>query len=147
MPISEDRIKKRLEIREHQVESLDALMCKLRAKIQTGFLPKTAEEFAGILKMVSDYAKATGYVEECKDILAKLSEEKPMTIEKLGVECNGDHSPAKGYMEKKASGDIQCRFCGAKFADLQVADKTTVKEQVKQAKSDGKDAIEKMLNL
>jgi len=144
--ISEDRLRKRLEIREYQAGSLDALMCKLREKIKLGFLPKNAEEFAGILKMVSDHAKAAGCVEECKDILAKLSEEKPM-MEKVGVECNGDHSPAKGYMEKKASGDIQCRFCGAKFADLNVADKTTVKEETKQAKKDGKDAIEKMLNM
>lgn len=144
--ISEDRLRKRLEVREHQAGNLDGLMCKLREKIKTGFLPKTAEEFAGILKMVSDHAKSAGCAEECKDILDKLSEEKPM-MEKVGVECNGDHSPAKGYMEKKASGDIQCRFCGAKFADLNVADKTTVKEESKQAKKDGKDAIEKMLNM
>lgn len=146
MPIGEDRLKKRIEIREQQVGDKDVLMCKLRAKIQAGYLPKTAEEFAGILKMVADHAKHVGFVEECKEILEKLSEEKPMTIEKLGVECNGDHSPAKGYMEKKASGDIQCRHCGAKFADLQIAEKATVKDEVKQAKKDSRDAIDKMMN-
>jgi hypothetical protein len=147
MPISEDRLRKRVEIRRDQAAAKDVLMAKLRAKIQAGYIPKDAKEFSDVLRLVTDYAKHVGYEEECKDILSKLSEEKPMTIEKVGVECSGDHSPAKGYMEKKASGDIQCRFCGAKFADLGVSEKVTVKDEVKQAKSDGRDAIEKMLNM
>jgi hypothetical protein len=147
MPISEDRLKKRLEIRRGQASAKDNLMAKLREKIMAGYIPKDAKEFADVLRMVADHAKHVGYEEECKDILEKLSEEKPMPIEKVGVECSGDHSPAKGYMEKKASGDIQCRFCGAKFADLNVQEKTTIKDEIKQAKGDGRDAIEKMLNM
>lgn len=94
---------------------------------------------------MADYYKKVGRYEECQEILEKLSEEKPMTMEKLGVECNGDHSPSKGYMEKKASGDIQCHHCGASFADLNVTDKTSMKDQTKQAKADAKGAVEKML--
>lgn len=145
--IQETRIKKRLEIRKEQMEATDILMCKLREEIKRGFVPITPKQFADILKMVSDHAKKVGQYEECKEILEKLSEDKPMTMEKTGVECSGNHALTNTYMEKKASGDIQCRHCGAKFADLNVADKTSVDDQAKQATASAKGAVEKMLGI
>jgi hypothetical protein len=145
--IQEARLEERLRIRKEQMEAGEILMCKLRAEVQRGFVPTDKKQFADILKMVTDYAKRVGYYEECKDILEKLSEEKPMGMEKLGVECNGDHKLTNAYMEKKASGDIQCRHCGARFGDLNVSDKTSMTEQTKQAKADAKGAVEKMLGI
>ena len=145
--IQEERLKKRLEIRKEQMESGEVLMTKLRHEIKAGFVPQSAKQFADILKMVADYEKKVGCYEECKEILEKLSEEKPMTMEKLGVECQGNHLPTQPHMEKKASGDVQCKFCGAKFADVHVSDTASMKDQVKQSKADAKGAVERMLNM
>lgn len=146
MPIQEDRLKKRLEIRASQVADKDVLMVKLREKIKGGFLPSTPEQFADILKMVSEYGRHLGYVEECREILEKLSEEGP-AMEKYGVECKGDHNPSKGYMEKKAGGDVVCRHCGARFGEVHLHEKQAIREDVRQAKADAKGSIEKMLNM
>lgn len=143
MPISEDRLKKRLAIREEQAANKDFLAVKLREKIRLGWLPKTAEELAGVLRIVSEHAKHVGYVEECKEILEKLSEGNPMTMEKYGVQCNGDHGITKDYMEKKASGDTVCRHCGARFASVQVKDGVSMEDK----KAAPKDSIEKMLGI
>lgn len=145
MPISEDRLKKRLAIREEQAASRDFLAAKLRDKIRAGYLPKTAEELAGILKVVSEHAKHVGYAEECKEILEKLSEGQPMAMEKYGVECGGDHGITKPHMEKKASGEVVCRHCGARFADVQVKDGAAIKDEG--TKPAPKDTIEKMLGI
>lgn len=145
--IQETRLQKRLEIRKEQMEAKDVLMCKLRAEIKRGFIPVSPQQFADILKMVSDHSKKVGQYEECKEILEKLSEENPMAMEKVGVECSGNHAPTNSYMEKKASGEVQCRHCGAKFADLNIADKTSMTEQMKQSKADAKGAVEKMLGM
>jgi uncharacterized Zn-finger protein len=139
-------LKKRLEIRKEQMEASEVLMTKLRAEIQKGWIPKTAQEFAGVLKLVQDYGKKVGYHEETKDILEKIGEVKPM-MEKVGVECQNNHQPTQSYMEKKASGDIQCKYCGAKFGDIQVKDGVTIKDQIKSAKSDAKGAVEKMFGM
>lgn len=145
VPISEDRLRKRLAIREEQAAARDILATKLREKVKAGYCPQTTQEFAGILRMVSDHAKHVGYAEECKDILEKLSEEKPMTIEKYGVECGGDHGITKPHMEKKASGEVVCRHCGARFADVQVKDGAALKDEG--TKPAPKDSIEKMLGI
>jgi uncharacterized Zn-finger protein len=145
--IQETRLEKRLLIRKEQMEAGEILMVKLRAEVQRGFVPTDKKQFADILKMVSDYYKRVGCYEECKDILEKLSEEKPMAMEKVGVECNGNHAPTNSYMEKKASGEVQCRHCGAKFADLNISDKASMAEQTKQSRSDAKGAVEKMLGI
>jgi len=147
MPIPEERLKIRLGIRKDQAAAKDVIMAKLRDKIQKGYLPKDGRELADVLKLVHDYGKSVGHVEECQEILEKLSEGTPMTMEKFGVECKGDHKPTLPHMEKKASGDIVCRHCGAKFADLNIAEKVSVKDEVKQGKKDAKDSIEKMLNI
>jgi ribosomal protein L34E len=143
--IQETRLKKRLEIRKEQMETGEHLMLKLRNDVAAGFVPTDKKQFADILKMVTDYAKRVGHYEECKDILEKLSEEKPMGMEKVGVECNGNHAPTNTYMEKKASGEVQCRHCGARFGDLNIADKASMSEQTKQAKTEAKGAVEQML--
>lgn len=145
--IQETRLKMRLAIRQDQASAKDAIMAKLRQKIQAGYLPKTSEEFAGILKLVTEYAKSVGYAEECQEILEKLSEETPMTMEKLGVECKGDHGLAKPYMEKTASGDVSCRFCGAKFTGVAVQDGLGMKDKVGGNPKEIKGSIEKMLNM
>jgi len=101
MPIiKEDRLKKRLEIRKEQVELKDVILCKLRDKIKNGYIPKNAKEFADVLRIVSEYQKLVGAMEECQEILEKLTEEVPMTMEKFGVECQGDHGAGKDYMVK-----------------------------------------------
>lgn len=144
MPISEDRIKRRLAIREQQAADKDFLAVKLREKIKAGYIPQTREELAGVLRIVSEHAKHVGYAEECKEILEKLSEGQPM-MEKYGVECKGDHGITKPHMEKKASGEVVCRHCGARFADVQVKDGMSVED--KKAQAAPKDTIEKMLGI
>lgn len=143
MTISEDRLKKRLAIREEQAANKDFLAVKIRERIKAGWIPQTREELAGVLRIVSEHAKHVGYVEECKEILEKMSEENPMTIEKYGVQCGGNHGITKDYMEKKASGEIVCRHCGARFADVQVKDGVSMEDK----KAAPKDTIEKMLNM
>ena len=118
-------------------------MCALRDKVRKGYCPKTAQEFADILNEVTQYAKAVGREEECKEILEKLSENVPM--EKLGVECQGNHNPTQGYMEKQASGDLRCRFCGQTFTAVHIHEKLSMTDQAKKAKTDAKGAVEKML--
>lgn len=135
-------LKKRAEIRKEQMEAVEILMTKLRAEVQKGWIPQTKEEFAGVLKLVQDYGRKVGCYEETKDILEKM----PM-MEKVGVECKGNHEPTNSYMEKQASGDIKCRFCGSKFADVQVKDGVSMKDQIKQAGSDAKGAVEKMFGM
>lgn len=145
MPISEERLKKRLAIREQQAADKDVLAVKLREKIKAGYIPQTKEEFAGVLRIVAEHAKHVGYAEECKEILEKMSEGQPMTMEKYGVECQGDHGITKPHMEKKASGEVVCRHCGARFADVQVKDGMSVED--KKAQTAPKDSIEKMLGI
>ena len=145
MPISEDRLKKRLAIREEQAANKDFLAVKLREKIKAGWLPQSKDELAGILRVVAEHAKHVGYVEECKEILEKLSEGNPMAMEKYGVQCSGDHGITKDYMEKKASGEVVCRHCGARFADVQVKDGMSMED--KKAQAAPKDSIERMLGI
>jgi hypothetical protein len=147
MPVREERLKLRLAIRKEQLVPKDIVMTKLRDKITKGYLPTTPKELADLLKMVHEYGKSVGQLEECQEILEKLVEGTPMTMEKLGVECKGDHKPTNAYMEKKASGEVTCRHCGAKFADLHIAERVSMKEEVKQGKKDAQDSIEKMLNI
>lgn len=148
MPISEERVKMRLEIRREQVEAKDVLMCKLRDKIKNGYVPTKPEEFAGVLRLVSEYEKLVGGMEECQEILGKLSEEKPMTMEKFGVECNNEHNPTAPHMEKKASGEVQCRHCGKKFASINVDDGAELKDSVSTSpKKPTKGDMERMFNM
>ena len=148
MPISEKRVHARLEIRKEQVEAKDILMCKLRDKVQKGYLPKTTDEFAGVLRLVAEYEKLVGGMEECQEILEKLSEGKPVTMEKFGVECNGDHDPKHSYMEKKASGEVQCRHCGQKFASVVVNDGMKVEDKATPGKpQEKKGDVERMFNV
>lgn len=147
MPISEKRIKMRLEIRTEQVQAKDIVMCKLLEKIRKGYVPKTKEEFAGVLGLVAAHAKLVGGMEECQEILEKLSEEKPMTMEKFGVECNNDHNPTHKYMEKKASGKVQCRHCGRSFDSLAVDDDVKMTEKTSAGKpQEKKGDVERMFN-
>jgi hypothetical protein len=143
MPIQEHRLKMRHDIRMEQVQAKEIPVLKLRQKLTSGWMPSTKEELADILKMVHDHAKHLGYAEECKEIMEKLSEEAPMTMEKYGVECRNDHDPAKPYMEKLASGDVKCKHCGKKFGTVTVEDKVGVKDEVKGQKG----TIERMLNM
>ncbi len=123
-------------------------MCKLRDKIKKGYVPSKPEEFAGVLRLVSEYEKLVGGMEECQEILDKLSEEKPMTMEKFGVECNNEHNPTSPHMEKKASGEVQCRHCGKKFSSINVADETKLDEKVgTEPKKPTKGDVEKMFNM
>lgn len=148
MPISEKRVQMRLDIRKEQVEAKDILMCKLREKIHRGYVPGTKEEFAGVLGLVAEHAKLVGGMDECKEILEKLSEDKPMTMEKLGVECNGDHNPTLEYMEKKASGEVQCRHCGTKFASVVVNDEVKMADKTSAGKpQEKKGDVERMFNV
>lgn len=146
MPIDERRVKIRLDIRTDQMQARETLMMKLRAKIQAGYLPATSAELADVLHLVTEYGKHVGRAEECKEILEKLSEEKLMVMEKLGVQCQGDHSPSKDYMVKTAS-DFVCRHCGSKFADLQIHDEVAMKAKLGGPTQDMKGAVEKMLNI
>lgn len=134
-------LKRRQAIRKDEMESMDVLMTKMRAEIQKGWIPQTPQEFASALKMVTEYGKKVGRYEETKDILEKIGEGSPM-MEKVGVQCQGNHLPDSGNMDKKASGDLQCRYCGVKLGDLHVSDSTAVTE--KQAAKDAKGAVEKM---
>lgn len=147
MPISEERLRTRLGIRKDQLAARDVVMCKLRDKIQKGHLPSTPKELADLLKMAHEYGRLAGQVDECQEILEKLSEGVPMTMEKFGVECKGDHHPKLAHMEKRAGGDVVCRHCGAKFADLHVAEKVAVEDKVGGARKDAKDSVERMLNM
>lgn len=140
MPISENRLKARLEIRKDQVEQRDVMMCKLRNKIQKGYVPTSPKEFASVLQMVSDYQKHVGCMEECQDILKKLvqpvpevpqpakaAKEEPMTMEKYGVECQKNHDLNQPYMEKTASGDaVICKHCGARLDLVKVSDEVNM---------------------
>jgi hypothetical protein len=138
----------RLDIRKEQVEAKDILMCKLRDKIQKGYVPTTKEEFAGVLRLVAEHAKLVGGMEECQEILEKLSEGKPVTMEKFGVECNNDHDPKHPYMEKKASGKVQCRHCGTSFDSVAVADGVKLSAKVTPGKpQEKKGDVERMFNV
>ncbi len=142
---------KRLEIRKDQMTAPEALMTKIRADIQAGWLPRTSKELGDLLKLVHTYGKKVGMYEECKDIKDKMGSSEPkeagVTMEKLGVQCNGNHLPDGGNLDKKASGDLQCRYCGAKFAAVHTADSFAMKDQVKKAGTDAKGAVEKMLGI
>lgn len=144
-------LKKRLEIRKDQMKAPEVLMTKIRADIMAGWLPRTAQELGDLLKIVHSYGRKVGVYEECKDIMEKTAataapEEKPMTMEKVGVQCGGNHMPDSGNLDKKASGDMQCRYCGMKFADARVSDTMSVKESA-QAKKDARGSVEKMLGM
>lgn len=153
----------RRNIRKEQVEAKDVLMAKLRDKIVRGFVPESPQQFADILKFAAEYYKLVGALEECDEILAKLAEADPpvpivlpeilaekkesiMAMEKLGVECNADHNPAKAYMEKQASGDLKCRHCGQRFAPVEIQEKVGMQESIAKPQAK-KDAIDKMLGL
>jgi hypothetical protein len=158
MPISEERLLKRKQIREDISAAKDGLMVKLREKIQKGFLPKDAKEFADILKLAVDYGKDVGRAEEVKDILETLSEANPQPLpkplegahammEKVGVQCMGNHQPTQTYMEKQASGDVKCVHCGQTFGHLTVQDKTGVQDATKMATKQAKSSIADMFGV
>lgn len=158
MPISEDRLKKRLTIREDLAAAKDGLMVKLREKIKAGYLPKDAKEFSDVLKMAMDYGKDIGRAEEVKEILEKLSEENPQPLpkplegahammEKVGVECKNDHNPAQPHMVKQASGDTRCIHCGANFGNVAIQDKTAVQDATKTATKQAKSSVAQMFGV
>lgn len=143
MLISADRIKKRAEVRDQQVSSKDAIFCKLRDKIRSGYAPKTPEELAGVLKLAAEYYKLVGAADECHDIIEKLAEEEPM--EKYGVECNGKHSLSDPCMEKTADGEeAQCKSCGFKVSLVKLGDEVKASDK---ADNPSQQSIEKMFGV
>lgn len=147
MIVQVDRLKLRLAILDEQMKAREGLMCKLKDKIQKGYVPSDAKEFADVLRMVQEYGRLVGRHEDCQEIIDRLAE-APM--EKFGVECQNDHSPSKSYMEKQAAGGYACRHCGKHFDEVKVADQTGVKAELKgggQARQDAKGAIDKIFGV
>lgn len=138
-------LKKRTDIRRDEMQALEPMMTKLRADIQKGYCPQTPKEFADWLSLAVKYGKKVGTHEECKDILEKTGgklEAQPM-MEKTGVECQGKHLPDEGNMVKIGS-DLKCRHCGQKFAAVEVQDKAGMKDQMKGAGQQAKNAVDNL---
>lgn len=142
-------LKKRTEIREEEMKALEPMMGKLRADIQKGYCPKTPKEFSEWLSLVQKYGKKVGVYEECKDILEKTGgklEGKPV-MEKVGVECQGNHLPDSGNMVKVAAHQVKCKHCGQTLDHVEVKDQTSMKDQVKGAGQQAKGAVDKIFGI